>query len=123
MRRERSIRNDHPRMRREAKTIEVMIGIYCRDQHGAADTLCPECAELLDYALQRLDKCPYQEDKTTCANCPIHCYKPEMREKVRAVMRYAGPRMTFRHPILTLFHFLDGRRKEPLRDLSRRRER
>jgi predicted amidophosphoribosyltransferase len=110
-------------MRREAKTIEVMVGIYCRDQHGRADTLCPDCAELLDYALQRLDKCPYQEDKTTCANCPIHCYKPEMREKVRAVMRYAGPRMTFRHPILTLFHFLDGRRKEPLRELPRRRER
>jgi len=37
-----------------------------------------------------------------------------MREKIRAVMRYAGSRMFYRHPILTLFHFIDGFRKEPV---------
>ena len=102
------------RMKREDRTVEVMIGIYCRDQHGGERELCTECSELLEYARFRLEKCPFQENKTTCANCPIHCYKPTMRERVRAVMRYAGPRMLHRHPILTLFHFLDGRRKEPL---------
>ena len=50
-----------------------------------------------------------------CAKCPVHCYKADVREEVKAVMRYAGPRMPRRHPILTLFHYLDGRRKEPLR--------
>jgi len=24
-------------------------------------------------------------------------------------MRFAGPRMALRHPVLSLFHFLDGR--------------
>jgi hypothetical protein len=37
-----------------------------------------------------------------------------MRERIRAVMRYAGPRMSYRHPILTLFHFWDGHKKPPL---------
>lgn len=106
--------SDHPRMKRESKTIEAMIRIYCRDHHVDGRDLCTDCDELLDYARFRLDKCPFQEDKTTCANCPIHCYKPDMRKKVRAVMRYSGPRMLLRHPILTLFHFLDGRRKEPV---------
>jgi hypothetical protein len=101
-------------MKREAHTIEAMIRIYCHDHHETHDGLCPECVELLDYALLRLEKCPFQEDKTTCANCPIHCYKPDMREQVRAVMRYSGPRMMYRHPILTVYHFLDGRRKEPV---------
>jgi predicted amidophosphoribosyltransferase len=109
-------------MQREAKTIETMMRIYCRGQHESQEALCAECRELLDYANLRLEKCPYQENKTTCAKCPIHCYKPEMRDQVRSVMRYAGPRMLYRHPILTLFHFLDGRREKPL-GFKRRRKR
>jgi hypothetical protein len=109
------MRDDHPRMDREAKTIRFMIDIYCRDQHGGGEALCPECAELRDYALARLDKCPFQEDKPTCANCTVHCYKPDMRRRVREVMRYAGPRMIWRHPVLALTHLLvDGRRAAPV---------
>lgn len=104
---------EHRRIKRERKTIKVMIDIYCRDHHNARYNLCPECQELLDYAMKRLEKCPFRENKPTCANCTIHCYKPEMREKVRAVMRYAGPRMMRPHPILSLFHFIDGRRETP----------
>jgi len=108
------------RMAREARTVEAMIALYCRAQHGSAqhssaDALCAECGELLDYARMRLDKCPYQEGKTTCARCPVHCYQPAMREKVRAVMRYAGPRMLLRHPLMALLHLIDGLRKEPVR--------
>ena len=106
--------NDHPRIARENKTVEAMINIYCHGQHGTKDELCFECNELLSYARERLYQCPFQEGKTTCAKCPVHCYKPVMREKIRAVMRYAGPRMIYRHPILTLFHFIDGLREEPI---------
>lgn len=98
---------------RERKTIEVMVALYCHSYHRN-DKLCSDCRELLDYALEHLEKCPFQEHKTTCVKCPVHCYKPVMRERVRAVMRYAGPRMSYRHPILALFHFIDGLRKEPV---------
>ena len=57
--------------------------------------------------MQRIDRCPYQEDKPTCAKCPIHCYKPAMRERVRQVMRYAGPRMLLYHPVLAISHYID----------------
>ena len=90
-----------------------MIGIYCRKHHRSHGELCIECNELLDYARLRLSQCPFQEDKPTCANCPTHCYKPEMREKIRATMRYAGPRMLPRHPILAILHLLDGRKNAP----------
>ena len=110
----------HPRMRRERRTIEAMIRLYCRDHHGGGRKLCLGCAELLDYAFRRLDRCPFQEGKTTCAKCPVHCYKPSMREKVREVMRYSGPRMLWHHPVLALFHLLDGRRKEPVRPARQR---
>jgi hypothetical protein len=33
-----------------------------------------------------------------------------MRENIRKVMRYAGPRMIYHHPIMALRHLLDGRR-------------
>ncbi len=107
--------DNHHRIVRENKTVAAMLQIYCRGQHEAHDGLCSECVALLDYARERLAKCPFQEGKTTCANCAIHCYKRDMRERVRAVMRYAGPRMLSRHPILALLHLLDGLRKEAAR--------
>ena len=107
--------NTHPRMTREARTLEAMIGLYCRGQHGArGDDLCAACADLLRYAGLRLAKCPFQEEKTTCTKCPVHCYKPDRRAQIRAVMRYAGPRMMFRHPRLAFYHLvIDGRRERP----------
>ena len=104
----------HSRIEREHKTVAAMIRIHCRDLHHTAEGLCSECDELLDYARERLDKCPYQAGKTTCAKCPIHCYQPAMREKIRGVMRYAGPRMIYQHPILAMFHLIDGVRKAPI---------
>ncbi len=112
---EREMEFEHRRMRREFNTIACMIEMYCRGKHGTTKTLCAGCTELLEYARLRLYKCPFQEGKTTCLNCKVHCYKPAMREQARTVMRYAGPRMFYTHPVYSLYHFLDGRRKEPLR--------
>jgi len=106
--------NQLPRLARERRTVAAMIRIYCRAHHGAGQ-LCAECSELLEYALSRLDRCPFAPDKPTCAKCPIHCYKPAMRQQIRAVMRFAGPRMIYRHPYLALRHFLDGRRMPRLK--------
>ena len=88
-----------------------MIGLYCHDHHAKGGSLCPECRALLDYAELRLEKCPFQENKTTCAHCAVHCYNSTMRKRVKEVMKYSGPRMTYRHPILSLFHLMDGRKK------------
>ena len=103
----------HPRMDREARTIRCMIAISCRDKHASAGSLCLACAALRDYALVRLDRCPFREDKPACADCTVHCYKPDQRARVREVMRYAGPRMLWRHPVLALAHWLVDRRREP----------
>ena len=91
-----------------------MVQIYCRSAHKNRSRLCDECRELLDYAGRCLDRCPFQACKTTCANCKVHCYKPSMREKIKGVMRYAGPRMMYRHPVLAVLHVFDGLRKDPL---------
>ncbi|MGA2526062.1 MAG: nitrous oxide-stimulated promoter family protein [Smithellaceae bacterium] len=96
-------------LERECKTIREMISLSCRERHDTKKgEFCPACQELLTYARTRLDKCPYREDKPTCARCPIHCYKPAMRERIREMMRYAGPRMLRRHPVLALHHLLGG---------------
>jgi len=99
------------RIGRERKTLEAMIRIFCRDRHGTTDGFCKDCERLLAYALKRLDKCPFGAEKPACADCPIHCYRPDMRERIRAVMRHAGPRMIWRHPVLAAFHLMDGRSK------------
>lgn len=106
---------DQKRKKRESRTIEAMISLYCRDNHGKSGGLCPECLELLGYARARLDRCPFQRHKPTCNKCQTHCYKPDMREKIRRVMKYSGPRMLYRHPVLAFLHLLDARRKPPER--------
>lgn len=106
-----------PRLARERKTIGAMLLIGCRHRHRAAargeSGLCSECEALYAYACKRLAACPYGPDKPTCANCLIHCYGPAQREQTRAMMRYAGPRMMWRHPWLAIAHLLDGRRPAP----------
>jgi len=93
-----------PRIALEKRTIRAMIGIYCRSCHSPGEGICLDCREMFDYACTRLDRCPLGEDKSTCAQCSTHCYRPEMRARVKEVMRFAGPRMAYRHPILALRH-------------------
>ncbi len=97
------------RLDRERHTMAKMVEIYCNARHRPSDAdLCEDCQSFLDYADVRLEKCPYGADKPTCANCPIHCYKPGPRARARMIMRYAGPRMLLRHPYLAIAHKLDG---------------
>jgi hypothetical protein len=95
-------------LRREKRTIETMVRLHCRDVHASGDTLCAECAALLAYAHARLDRCPFGAAKPRCSACRIHCYRPDMREAVRRVMKHAGPRMLLRHPVQALAHAWRG---------------
>jgi len=102
------------RLRREARTAELMIHLYCRNLHGTVPpALCADCAALWRETQARLTKCPFQEAKPTCGRCAVHCYRPVMREKIKSVMRYSGPRMLLSHPILALRHMLDARHRVP----------
>ena len=73
----------------------------CQVGHGGQG-LCGECRELLEYSLARLDHCKFGNAKTKCHKCPVHCYRPDMREKIRTVMRFSGPRMLLYHPLEAL---------------------
>ena len=101
------------RIGREQATITAMLRIYCRDHHKGPKALCTECQGLLAYAKQRLDNCPFGDTKPACNRCDVHCYSERQRGRVKIVMRYAGPRMLLRHPILSLRHLLDERRPVP----------
>ncbi len=94
------------RIEREKHTVELMIRLYCRKAEESRE-LCEECRELLMYACKRLDACKFECDKPSCKKCPVHCYKPEMRERIRRVMRYAGPRMMLYHPVAAVRHLLE----------------
>ncbi len=97
---------------REKRTVSLMIRIYCKKKHGTRKGLCPECEALDAYARMRSDKCPFMETKTFCSNCKVHCYKADMREKIRAVMRFSGPRMIFSHPIMAIRHVTESKKEK-----------
>jgi len=94
----------------ERATVRAMIQIYCKGTHQSKE-LCDECSNLWEYAELRLDKCPFGVEKPTCENCTVHCYKPEMRQQIREVMRYAGPRMIWHHPVMAIRHLIHNRKK------------
>jgi hypothetical protein len=91
--------------RLETKTVNKMIIIYCRDTHGPDNReLCSECKSLQKYAAERIEKCIFGDDKPVCSKCPVHCYRQEMREAIKEIMRYSGPKMLTRSPLLSIRH-------------------
>lgn len=94
----------------EKKVLRQMVSLYCRRKERNA-ALCPQCTELLEYALKALERCSFGEGKPTCRRCPVHCYRPDMRERIRAVMRWAGPRMILYHPVSAIRHLIREQRK------------
>ncbi len=105
----------------EARMVSQMIALWCRAHHSKATavhdadaprvrlgmqnvTLCPDCAELNAYATARIAACPHMETKTFCSACPTHCYRPAMRERIRSVMRWSGPRMIRYRPVAAIKH-------------------
>lgn len=92
------------KIEKEKKIIKLMIEIYSKGHDKKILEQNNEMLELLNYAWQRLDKCPFKDEKKFCSKCSIHCYQPEMRKKVKEVMKYSGPRLVFKHPILLIKH-------------------
>ena len=97
---------------REKAMVSQMIALYCKKQHHSKQGLCSECAALDAYARQRSDRCPFMETKTFCSNCRVHCYQPQMREKIRRVMRFSGPRMLFHHPVAAIRHVIETNKEK-----------
>ena len=107
---------------RELKTIAIMVRMYCRHHHHGGTPLCADCAALFDYAQRRLQRCVFGDTKPNCAKCVVHCYSADMREKIRIVMRWAGPRMLLRHPILGVLHLLADHRPIPVLPAKRQQQ-
>jgi len=93
---------------KEQTVVEEMILLYCRKNHSVDCHPCSECRELILYAQDRSAHCPFMENKSFCSNCKVHCYKPEMRERIRTVMRFSGPRMIFYHPGMAMWHLISS---------------
>lgn len=98
------------RPRTSLTTDGATLGIYGR----TAPVVCDECAALLEYAEKRRAFCPQDKPgapKPFCSHCETHCYQPEMRELMRDMMRYAGPRSVLHgHALDSVRHLIEGRK-------------
>lgn len=94
------------KIKNEKRTVELMIHIYCRKKHESINELCEECEILKSYALDRLTKCPFGDKKSACKDCKVHCYNTIMRERIREIMRYSGPRMMLFYPCEFVKHLV-----------------
>lgn len=100
----------------ELKVLAQMFNLYCKKHHQqAGDELCADCSEVYSYAEARSKACRFRENKVFCLNCSTHCYKESMRERIRVIMRYSGPRMLFHHPLVLLQHMLESSKEKKAR--------
>ena len=93
------------RIDEEKKTVEMMVRLYCR-RYEKNKLLCTDCSELLEYAWAKLDRCKFGDSKPTCRKCPVHCYKPDMRKRMKIIMKWTGPRMIIHHPVEAVKHLI-----------------
>ena len=98
-------------LEREKVTIQKMVKIYCDRYHKPDGELCAECRDVAEYAVECVTRCRYGEDKPACGLCPTNCFREDSYSRIAAIMRYAGPRMLFKHPILALNHIYDAVRR------------
>lgn len=98
----------------EKRVVNKMIALYCNSNHKTTHELCESCNELYKYAFTRLERCPFGENKPTCSSCSIHCYKSDMKAQIKKVMKFAGPRMLFVSPIITIRHFYKEHKRKKL---------
>lgn len=121
---EENIKKKNNKRREEEKNLVfLMIKIFCKVKHKAkhknnnSSKLCEECMELFDYAVGQIYKCRFMETKTFCSVCPSHCYRKDMRKRIREVMIFSGKRMLFYRPILALKHlFITLKTKSKLKN-------
>ena len=94
------------KIEKEKQISELMIKLYCNKNHNTKKTLCQQCETLKDYTFKRIDYCPNRQTKTFCSSCETHCYKRDMAEQIRKVMRFSGPRMFLYQPITAKKNFI-----------------
>ncbi|MBC6712985.1 nitrous oxide-stimulated promoter family protein [Treponema sp. Marseille-Q3903] len=97
--------------KKEEYIVTQMIAIYCKKNHRElydrrTKKLCPECEQIAKYSVERSEHCPHIKEKTFCSNCTTHCYSPQMRDKIKKIMRFSGPRIIFYHPVLAIWHLI-----------------
>jgi len=108
------------RLQNEFDTVKIMVELYCRDHHKTATVTCNRCVELTEYVRKRLVDCPFKEQKATCGNCTVHCYKKDMQQRVKEVMRYSGPKMIWKHPVKAIQHLINSKKEPPKVDSGKR---
>ncbi len=99
--------NVQEKKEREMQITYHMIALYCRKKHGTKKELCGDCRELEAYARSKTESCPFMETKTFCSQCKVHCYRADMRERIREVMRFSGMRLIFKHPVMVTRHLIE----------------
>lgn len=98
------MKRTHDQIDKDRRTLEAIGRIYCSAHHAHESKddagLCPACRETVDTTLARTVACPYGHEGN-CQDCDIHCQRGDAQRRVREMMRYAAPRMAFRHPLMT----------------------
>lgn len=93
------------RIDKEKEIVALMINLYCNKKHKNIN-LCVDCQELLEYAHKRLASCNYKNEKISCRKCPTHCYNMKMKESIKRVMRFSGPKILFYKPYEYIRHII-----------------
>lgn len=110
-----------PEQLKDVKVLARFIQVYCHAHHDRqscgdvelprelqrgkrSDTVCRECAALLEHGIKKRSLCPL-DPKPTCKKCHIHCYGKEYRQKIREIMAFSGRKLLLLGRVDYLWHY------------------
>lgn len=97
----------------EVEILKDYVQYFCKSKHNNQEVvevsynyqniqlseeliLCSECLETIEYSIQRLQNCQYDE-KPRCRNCKTPCYEKNYWKKLAKVMIYSSLRLKLTH--------------------------
>jgi len=95
----------------DVEVLKSFFPVYCNDKHKHQikknyifkynteeyqfqANLCEECHSLLNYSLQRLEKCPH-DIKPKCRKCPNPCYEKPQWKALAKLMKYSAIKLGY----------------------------
>ena len=99
---------------KDLRTLRAIGCMYCKAHHASSvkgpHGLCEECTATVAFTHERTKNCPYGHAHN-CQDCTTKCNRGQQQQRVKAMMRYAAPRMLLRHPLMTMDYLSKKLRK------------
>ena len=106
------MKNIQSKREREKQMVSQMIALYCRRNHHTKGGPLPRLRSAERLRPPALRSLPVHGDENLLFQLPGTLLQAGDAGKIRAVMRFSGPRMILYHPVAAVRHVVETKREK-----------